>query len=102
MTRKEQYDKYISSEEWRLLRRQKLDIDPYCELCGASCDIHVHHLKYMHLTDVGTKQLMTLCEFHHRFVHQIMKSRLIKRHHKASTTRRLIKKLHNRGIGATV
>jgi 5-methylcytosine-specific restriction endonuclease McrA len=90
--RKARYEAYINSSEWRLLRAGKLELDPVCELCGTGSRIHVHHLKYAHLHDVELKQLMTLCETHHHWVHDLLRGGVIRRHHKASTLRRLVRR----------
>ena len=45
--RKSRYDEYMQSGTWRDLRGLKLDLASHrCERCGATDELHVHHLTY--------------------------------------------------------
>ncbi len=66
-----QYQAYILSPKWKLIRRMKLDQAGYCcELCFASDKIlHVHHKTYRHLANEAFNELIVLCADCHAKFH---------------------------------
>lgn len=61
---------YLLSEHWKKLKKNKLKESPICEICGASKNLDVHHLRYKNLYDVELKDLQTLCRKHHTNEHK--------------------------------
>jgi hypothetical protein len=61
---------YLKSEHWTALRARKLKASPVCEVCGSSCRVEPHHLRYKNLFDVELEDLKTLCRRHHVLEHQ--------------------------------
>lgn len=69
--KKMRYDQFMASDEWRDIRTVILDIyDHHCAECGATEDLHVHHLTYDRF---GGDELMTdlkvLCHSCHEKAH---------------------------------
>lgn len=70
-TRKEIYQEYLQSEEWKEKRKNVLD-----RFCGRCClcnmpGKHVHHRTYKNLrTPEEVNDLCLLCEFCHKNVHR--------------------------------
>ncbi len=60
---------YLKSDHWKFLREEKLSISPYCEKCGTSLSLDVHHKEYRGLYDVKIKDLQTLCRVCHDKTH---------------------------------
>ena len=62
---------YLSSKEWRLKRIQVKERDNYsCQLCGATKDLHVHHMSgYDQIPNEPIDCLITLCKFCHKAEH---------------------------------
>ena len=62
----------LPSAEYRELRNQVLRRDGWrCQLCGASRNLHVHHLKSRsRLGDDAMKNLITLCATCHESLHR--------------------------------
>lgn len=52
---------YLKSEHWKNLRKEKLKLNPICELCGSDNNVEPHHLEYRNLYDVMVSDLQTLC-----------------------------------------
>jgi len=70
---------YLLSEHWRNLRKEKLKLNPICEVCGARRRLDVHHLHYRNLYDVLVEDLKTLCRRCHGKVHGIIPKPISKR-----------------------
>lgn len=69
--RKDRYEKFMQSDEWREIRTQRLDISGHrCDECGSTEELHVHHLAYKRF---GGDELMTdlkvLCKPCHKKTH---------------------------------
>ena len=62
---------YLSSKEWRLKRIQVKERDNYaCQLCGATGDLHVHHMSgYDQIPNEPIDCLITLCSVCHKAEH---------------------------------
>ena len=62
---------YLSSKEWRLKRIQVKERDNYsCQLCGATGDLHVHHMSgYDQIPNEPIDCLITLCNVCHKAEH---------------------------------
>ena len=62
---------YLSSKEWRLKRIQVKERDNYaCQLCGATGDLHVHHMSgYDQIPNEPIDCLITLCNVCHKSEH---------------------------------
>jgi len=56
------YETYISSDTWRIVRRLRLQLDKYtCQACYRKNDLEVHHLTYERLGSERLEDLITLC-----------------------------------------
>lgn len=65
LTRREIYEQYINSEEWRNIRSQRLNIDAHvCQICGELAS-DVHHLTYKHFRNEYLFELVSLCHYCH-------------------------------------
>lgn len=70
--RRARYLAHLESPLWQAQRKSAfVRWGRYCNCCGLSEAIHVHHLNYRQLTDVTPEDLMPLCEVCHRAVHAI-------------------------------
>jgi len=68
--RKNEYQRYIHSKEWRHLRKRILLERPACEICGASdCEMHLHHLTYDNFEHERDDDLQVLCLDCHELIH---------------------------------
>lgn len=69
--RKERYTQFMASEDWQDLRTVMLDIYNHkCAECGATEDLHVHHLTYERFGgDERTTDLKVLCRSCHEKAH---------------------------------
>ena len=76
----EQYKRYLSSDRWRCIAQDRMEIDGYrCQCCGtagtANNRLEVHHLTYKHLFTEEHyiyEDLVTLCHVCHTGVHRMM------------------------------
>ena len=56
------YLKYISSRQWKKVRKQKIsEAGGKCEECGATHRLEVHHLTYKRLCCERMEDLQVLC-----------------------------------------
>jgi 5-methylcytosine-specific restriction endonuclease McrA len=62
---------YLKSDHWKVLRQQKLTLNPVCEECGSNRGVEPHHLNYKNLYDVDLSDLKTLCRKCHTKVHKL-------------------------------
>jgi hypothetical protein len=60
---------YLQSEHWKNLRKEKLELNPRCEICKTTLSLDVHHKSYGNLYDVLVKDLQTLCRKCHELEH---------------------------------
>ena len=69
----ENYNEYLQSEHWKILRRKALERDMYrCCSCKTYQNIQVHHKFYReNLLDSLPEDLETLCEYCHCKKHGI-------------------------------
>ena len=69
--RKDRYNQFMASEDWRDIRTVMLDIYNHkCAECGATEDLHVHHLTYERFGgDERTTDLEVLCKTCHEKAH---------------------------------
>jgi hypothetical protein len=72
---------YKVSDQWPALKKRHLIRRPKCEVCGATRNRTVHHIKPIHLfpeLELEPENLITLCEGgkrganHHLFVGHLM------------------------------
>lgn len=70
---KNEYRKYLKSEHWVEIRRQRKRLDNHrCYLCGCQKYLNVHHLKYDNLGNENVEEdLVTLCKKCHSMLHRI-------------------------------
>lgn len=76
----EKYRKYLQSDKWRNIARQRMKIDNFtCCMCGSRGTpvnpIEVHHLSYKalyHEEDRIYEDLMSVCRCCHKLVHKGM------------------------------
>lgn len=70
-TQKEKYLDYIASQQWKRLRKAKIDsVGGVCERCGISkfsARLEVHHLHYKTFMKERLKDLQVLCHECHTF-----------------------------------
>lgn len=60
--RKDLYDEYLSSPEWKSLRERRLEIDGgMCQRCFNKADA-VHHLTYERIFNEHIDDLISICE----------------------------------------
>lgn len=53
------------SSRWPTIRKNHLAKNPYCEVCGSTKDLTVHHIQPFHLypeLELEPTNLITLCE----------------------------------------
>ncbi|NIN36610.1 MAG: hypothetical protein GTO60_16565 [Gammaproteobacteria bacterium] len=71
---KKQYQAYLQSDHWFIMRRKALKKAGFkCEQCGLGRDalpLHVHHLNYDNLGNEKPEDLQVLCAYCHRFEHE--------------------------------
>lgn len=68
---KEEYNRYMSSAEWKAKRQERLEIDKHtCRRCGSSYDVIVHHITYRNIGHEGMEDLVTLCRSCHAELHR--------------------------------
>lgn len=66
------YRGYLNSPEWGLIRQAKLQVQPWCELCGSTAALQIHHSVYPERRGGESLSMLTvLCDschtvFHHR------------------------------------
>ena len=67
-----EYQEYLQSKEWQIVRRKRLQIDGYrCQMCGTGKNLQVHHISYEHLgQEKEIDDLVTLCKECHQKVHE--------------------------------
>ena len=65
------YLAYLKSKKWYNVRLRKFKQDgAICEKCGATENLHVHHLTYDRLFREEMEDLMVFCEKHHKQVEE--------------------------------
>src|SRR5579871_2988621 len=70
-TRKARHRAYLRSPEWRATRKQALaSAGGKCQDCGATHDLHVHHLTYVRHGQELPRDLRVLCARCHRRRHR--------------------------------
>ncbi len=65
------YAQVLSSEYWAEKAKKIKEETPYCECCGSTLNLQVHHLTYYHLGFESRYELRVLCEDCHRAIHKI-------------------------------
>lgn len=68
------YTKYLLTQHWQNIRKQKLELNPICEKCGSSQKLNIHHQSYRGLGKEKINNLITLCEKCHSKLHQDLKN----------------------------
>lgn len=73
MTRKEEYNAYLKSNEWQWLKNEVMyRAKGICELCGKTCATEVHHVKYPKMfSEDHPDNLLALCQPCHDKQHGI-------------------------------
>lgn len=73
-----EYNSYLLSSEWRLLRRRIIIRSKgICEHCGVASVEEVHHLTYKRFKRELLSDLLGLCSECHRKIHNIKNNHLI-------------------------
>jgi len=74
--RKTEYREMLRDPRWIAVRRRILRRDNVCMLCGAECNLDVHHIRYggKEPWSVSDRDLMTLCRSCHTILHKIIES----------------------------
>lgn len=71
VTRKARHRAYLRSPAWRAIRKDALrSAGDRCQDCGATCDLHVHHLTYKRHGQELPRDLRVLCSRCHRRRHR--------------------------------
>ena len=66
-----EYEEYIKSSEWQETRQRILKRDAFrCVLCGTTKNLHVHHITYENLGEEKDADLVTLCDYCHKRLHE--------------------------------
>jgi len=64
------YGEYLHSPEWGLIRQAKLQAQSWCELCGSTAALQVHHNIYpKHRGSESLPMLTVLCDSCHVVFH---------------------------------
>jgi hypothetical protein len=67
---RDKYETYLKSDIWKLRRANVLIRDNHeCQMCGRTNYLHVHHITYKNLGKEPLSDLVTLCSFCHKKVH---------------------------------
>ena len=76
MSRRTEYNSYLESPAWKLLRGDaRRRANGKCEMCNGTPD-HVHHIKYpKQFKDDHIDNLLVVCESCHRKLHGIRTSK---------------------------
>ena len=68
--KRESYKTYIRSEAWRKKRQEVFALKgEWCDDCGTSSNLHVHHLTYDNLFNEKMEDLQVLCKSCHEKEH---------------------------------
>lgn len=64
------YATYLQTEEWKLKKNKVIDRDDGgCVLCGNGFSLNIHHYTYKNVYNEPLEELVTLCAFHHKVIH---------------------------------
>jgi hypothetical protein len=64
---------YLQSIQWAMKRSAVLIRDNFqCQACGSKYNLEVHHISYINLGNESLEDLITLCNFHHQAIHDIL------------------------------
>lgn len=92
-----EYKDYLTTNHWDKTRKQKLSKKDFCQICGSSSNIHIHHKRYKKrnktvLFNEKDNDLMVLCSSCHRLWHHYfgLEEHYLKKK-KLSSIRRLVK-----------
>jgi len=67
----ERYNEYLVSDEWKIKRKQVLDIDDKkCLVTGKSDCLQVHHITYQNVGNEQINELITLSKDVHQSLHE--------------------------------
>lgn len=77
------YRQYLNSEHWKNTRERLLERHgAYCDCCGSTDNINVHHLTYKNIGKENDYELIVLCHRCHQIMHdQKRKRRLANEFH---------------------
>lgn len=68
-----EYYNYLKSKDWAARRLERMKIDKFrCQMCGSKHNLNVHHLTYDRLGCEKMTDLLTLCKYCHKRVHESM------------------------------
>ena len=65
-------DDYMNiSPIWQKIRREKLRINPVCEICQSAYNLQIHHIRYPEIWgEEQPEDLMTVCDRCHIEIHK--------------------------------
>jgi len=69
------YQEYLKTTHWKNIRQEKLLNNPFCQICKASQNLHIHHKRYTQkdgsnlLFHEKLTDLITLCSSCHSLMH---------------------------------
>lgn len=69
-SKKGKYIRYLSSDEWKKIRELVLKRDEYkCQKCKIKSADEVHHLTYQNLYNENLEDLISVCSYCHKEIH---------------------------------
>lgn len=70
LSKKENYNRYMKSDEWQLQRLKALKKSKYkCSKCGSKKNLQLHHLTYAHFGNELSGEVKILCRKCHQKAH---------------------------------
>lgn len=78
--RKYKYCKYVLSSKWRSVSRNKRKQTPFCQCCGFTSDLVVHHMTYERVGKELSSDLCVLCKYCHDEFHTKYGKKLVMLH----------------------
>ena len=69
------YQEYLKSKHWKRTREKALKRYGYkCMICSRKDNLNVHHNTYKNLRHEHKNDLVVLCSYHHKMVHNKLKN----------------------------
>lgn len=68
------YNDYLRSKEWKLIKEKIILRDKCCRRCGNNKELQVHHITYKNIFNERPSDLFTLCRSCHEEEHERIKN----------------------------
>lgn len=69
------YKEYLNSWHWKRTRKRALKRYGYkCMICGRKDNLQIHHNNYKNLRHEKPNDLLCLCDYHHKMIHNKLKN----------------------------